>query len=100
MVVSNPPYVDPADAPSLAPEVRDHEPPLALFPPGDAYAVYRRLIPDAARVLSPRGWLLLEVGQHMSDRVAALGTDAGFELQAVIADLQSIPRVVAARRTT
>jgi release factor glutamine methyltransferase len=100
MIVSNPPYVDPADAPSLAPEVRDHEPPLALFPPGDAYAVYRRLIPDALRLLKPRGWLLLEVGQHMSDRVAALCTDAGFEVQTVIPDLQSIPRVVVARRAT
>jgi release factor glutamine methyltransferase len=98
MVASNPPYVDPADAPSLAPEVRDHEPALALFPPGDAYTIYRRLIPDAARVLSPRGWLLLEVGQHMSERVSALCTDAGFELQAVLPDLQSIPRVVVARR--
>lgn len=98
MIASNPPYVDPADAPSLAPEVRDHEPPLALFPPGDAYAIYRRLIPDAARVLSPRGWLLLEVGQHMSERVLALCRDVGLEVQAVLPDLQSIPRVVVARR--
>lgn len=98
MVASNPPYVDPADAPSLAPEVRDHEPPLALFPPGDAYAIYRRLIPDAARVLSHRGWLLLEVGQHMSERVSALCSDVGLEVHAVLPDLQSIPRVVVARR--
>jgi len=99
MIVSNPPYVDPADAPSLAPEVRDHEPPLALFPPGGPYSIYRRLIPDAARALSPHGWLLLEVGQHMGERVSALCTGAGFEVQAVLPDLQSIPRVVVARRT-
>ena len=99
MIVSNPPYVDPADALSLAPEVRDHEPSLALFPPGDPYSIYRRLVPDAARVLSPHGWLLLEIGQHMREHVAALCTAAGFEVQAVLPDLQSIPRVVVARRT-
>ncbi len=98
MIVSNPPYVDRADAPSLAPEVRDHEPPLALFPPGDAYAVYRRLIPEALPLLAPGGWLLLEVGQHMSEGVSALCNDAGLEVQAVLPDLQSIPRVVVARR--
>ncbi len=98
MVVSNPPYVDSTEASSLAPEVRDHEPALALFPPGDAYSVYRRLIPDAAPLLAPRGWLLLEVGQGMSDSVAALCVDAGLEIEVVIADLQSIPRVVVASR--
>ena len=48
LVVSNPPYVDQAERDSLAPEVRDHEPELALFPPGDALSVYRRLVPAAA----------------------------------------------------
>ena len=99
MIVSNPPYVDPSDAPSLAPEVRDHEPGLALFPPGDAYSIYRRLIPDAARLLVPRGWLILEIGQGMSPGVVALCRDAGLEVETVIPDLQSIPRVVVARRT-
>jgi release factor glutamine methyltransferase len=99
MIISNPPYVDPADAPSLAPEVRDHEPFLALFPPGDACAIYRRLVPEAARLLAPGGWLLLEVGQGMSDRIAAVCADAGLEVQGVLPDLQAIPRVVVGRRT-
>ena len=47
LVVSNPPYVDPGERASLEPEVREHEPGLALFPPGDALSIYRRLVPDA-----------------------------------------------------
>lgn len=97
-ILSNPPYVDPADAPGLLPEVRDHEPALALFPPGDAYAVYRRLIPEAVPCLRPGGWLLLEVGQGMADMVAGLCTQAGLTVEAVLPDLQGIPRTVVARR--
>jgi release factor glutamine methyltransferase len=97
MVVCNPPYVSAADAAALAPEVRDHEPPLALFPPGDAYAVYRRLVPQAARTLGPGGRLLLEIGQGMSDGVVDLCRGAGFNVERVLPDLQSIPRVVVAR---
>jgi release factor glutamine methyltransferase len=97
MVVCNPPYVSAEDAAALEPEVRDHEPPLALFPPGDAYAIYRMLVPEAARTLQPGGHLLLEVGAGMSDRVARLCADGGFRVERVIPDLQSIPRVVVAR---
>lgn len=98
LIASNPPYVDPALAPTLAPEVRDHEPALALFPPGgDAYAVYRRLIPAARGLLAPGGYLLLEVGQGMGDEVAWLAQRAGFTLEGILPDLQSIPRAVIAR---
>ena len=98
MVVSNPPYVDRAEAGGLAPEVRDHEPALALFPPGDAYAVYRRLAPAAARLLRPGGWLLLEIGQGMGAGVSRICGDAGLVVERVLPDLQSIPRTVVARR--
>jgi len=96
-VLSNPPYVDTSEGPTLAPEVRDHEPHVALFPPGDSFSIYRRLVPEAARVLAPGGWLLLEVGQGMSDEVAGLCQAAGFATEAVIPDLRSIPRTVVAR---
>jgi release factor glutamine methyltransferase len=96
LVASNPPYVDAADV--LAPEVRDHEPALALFPPGDPQSVYRRLLPQAATALRPGGALLLEVGRGMADAVAALCETAGLRVEAVLADLQAIPRTVVARR--
>lgn len=98
LIASNPPYLDPALAPSLAPEVRDHEPSLALFPPGDAYAVYRRLIPAAHARLTPGGYLLLELGQGMADQVVRLAQHAGFTLDEILPDLQSIPRTLVAHR--
>jgi len=98
MVVSNPPYVDPAEKGSLAPEVRDHEPALALFPAGDAYSVYRRLAPQAMRFLRPGGRLVLEVGQEMSRGVGEICREAGLTIERVIPDLQSIPRALVACR--
>jgi release factor glutamine methyltransferase len=97
-VVSNPPYVDRAEADGLSPEVRDHEPALALFAPDEPYSVYRRLIPATARALRPGGFLLLEVGQGMADEVRRLCEAAGFAVERVALDLQGIPRAVVARR--
>ena len=62
LVVSNPPYVAGRDRASLQREVRDHEPALALFGGDDGLEIYRRLIPEAARLLRPGGWLMMELG--------------------------------------
>lgn len=98
-VLSNPPYVDPADAPSLEPEVREHEPHLALFAPGPGpYGMFERLLPAAFRALRPGGFVALEVGQDMDEHVAALASDQGFEVLERRADLAGIPRIVIARR--
>jgi release factor glutamine methyltransferase len=98
LVASNPPYVDGAQRDALAPEVRDHEPALALFPPGDAYSIYRRLAPQAFAALVPDGWLLLEVGAGMADEVARICAAGGFAVDRIVSDLQSIPRTVVARK--
>jgi release factor glutamine methyltransferase len=97
LVVSNPPYVDPADPDWLAPEVRDHEPVGALFPPGDALSVYRRLVPAAAGLLSEAGSLAVEIGQGQADAVRG-ALEACFAETTERCDLQGIPRVVAGRR--
>ena len=60
VIVSNPPYVPLTDAPTLHPQVRDHEPHLALFGGPDGHDVLRRLIPQAWFALRPGGYLLLE----------------------------------------
>jgi release factor glutamine methyltransferase len=96
LIVSNPPYVDPADRDTLAPEVRDHEPALALFPPGDALSVYRRLAPDAVALLRPGGWLAVEVGHGQAAAVAAILEAAGLVPRSPVEDLQGIERVVVA----
>ena len=62
LIVSNPPYVPLTDRPTLHPQVRDHEPHLALFGGADGHDVLRRLIPEAWDCLAPGGWLLLETG--------------------------------------
>jgi release factor glutamine methyltransferase len=98
LVVSNPPYVDAADAPSLAPEVRYHEPAIALFPPGEPLAIVKRLLTQAARLLRPGGHLIVEVGQGQSEAVAHLGAAAGLEVEHVLYDLSRIPRAIVARR--
>jgi release factor glutamine methyltransferase len=97
LVLSNPPYVDPAEVDSLAPEVRDHEPREALVPPGDALAVYRRLVPAAARTLREGGALAVEVSPFIPDAVARLMAEAGFVDPAVRDDLAGRPRVVFGR---
>ena len=97
-VVSNPPYVPESDRASLAVEVRDHEPALALFAGSDGLAVYRRLIPAAFAALVPGGFIALETGAGQSAAVRELLTAAGFRQIDFIPDLQNIPRVATARR--
>ena len=75
LVVSNPPYVPISDRKSMQREVRDWEPHLALFAGATGLDVYRRLIPEAWRVLKPAGLLALELGFGQADAVAALVSD-------------------------
>lgn len=94
LVVSNPPYIAARDLATLAPEVRDHEPALALFGGNDGLVVYRRLIPEAARLLQPSGWLMMELG----DAVAVREMCADWADVEIVNDLAGVPRVLIARR--
>ena len=96
VLVSNPPYVPRTDQPSLQREVRDYEPHVALFAGPTGLEIYKRLISDAARVLRPHGWLLLELGYNSLDPVRAM-LEQGWSDIDVIADLAGFPRVLAAR---
>jgi release factor glutamine methyltransferase len=96
VVVSNPPYVGANEVDTLAPEVRDHDPRLALVPPGDRFSIYRRLAEGTGDLLRPGGALMVEIGQGMEDEVLRIVSAAGFAVARVVPDLQSIPRVVVA----
>jgi release factor glutamine methyltransferase len=96
VLVSNPPYVPKTDQPSLQREVRDYEPHVALFAGPSGLELYERLIADAARVLRPHGWLLLELGYNSLDPVRAM-LEHGWTNIDVIPDLAGFPRVLAAR---
>ena len=94
LIVCNPPYVPESE--SLPREVRDYEPALALFGGADGLAVYRRIIPEAQRLLKPGGWLVMELGYRLRDSVEAML--GGWERVQVVDDLSGIPRVIAAMR--
>jgi len=96
ILVSNPPYVPATDQPGLQREVRDYEPPVALYGGPTGLEIYERLIADAARVLRPNGWLLLELGYNSLDPVRAM-LDANWTDIAVMHDLAGFSRVLAAR---
>lgn len=94
LIVSNPPYVKSGDARGLIPEVRDHEPHLALFGGADGLSMFERLFPSAAAKLRPGGRLILEVGYDQDDRVAAIALRSGWSLSHVRQDLQGITRTL------
>ena len=95
-VVSNPPYVPTTDRDALHPQVRDHEPALALFAGPTGLDIYRRLIPQARAALKPNGLLALEIGHGQTNAIAELL--AGWHDVRFVNDLQQIPRVVLARK--
>jgi release factor glutamine methyltransferase len=100
VIVSNPPYVRTADIASLAPEVRDHDPHLALDGGGDGLKAYRRIAPQAERLLSPHGLLVLEVGQGQAGDVAVLMTTIGLTVAGPPrTDLAGVGRAVIARKS-
>jgi release factor glutamine methyltransferase len=94
LIVSNPPYVASGDAPGLVPEVREHEPHLALFGGPDGLSLFERLFPAAATRIRPDGRLIVEVGYDQDDRVAALAKGHGWTLDHVRQDLQAITRTL------
>jgi release factor glutamine methyltransferase len=94
-VVSNPPYVGESEADKVQRQVREFEPKVAVFSGEEGIDIYRRLIPQAHEVLKPRGWLVTEIGFSAEARVKELLT--GWSDVQVTADLQGIPRVIAAR---
>ena len=98
LVISNPPYVPNTDRALIAVEVREYEPPLALFAGEDGLDVYRRLIPAAYAALVPGGFLALEIGFSQAEEIEKLLAGAGFINVEFIPDLQGIPRVSSAQR--
>ncbi len=94
LVAGNPPYVASLEIASLEPEIREHEPRLALDGGDDGLAIVRRIVASASDHLVPGGVLALEVGAGESASVAALFASAGFVRVEVRRDYGHIERVV------
>ena len=95
-IVSNPPYIPIADAPTLQREVVDHEPHTALFASGEGLDIYRRLIPAARTRLREDGLLALEIGFGQSAALTQLL--ANWSNVRFLNDYAGIPRVALAAR--
>ncbi len=99
VVVSNPPYIASGDIAGLAPEVRDHEPRLALDGGLDGLDAYRRLAPEILNVLVPGGRFAVEVGLGQAPAVSDLFADAGAAALSIHRDLSDHDRIVAGERS-
>jgi len=96
VVVSNPPYVGDSEKDTVQLEVRKFEPRTAVFAGLNGTEVIERLLPVARAKLRPGGWLVMEISGTIAEKIRTLVK--GWEEIEVIPDLQSIPRVVRARR--
>src|SRR5208337_1481024 len=97
-VLSNPPYVGRREVQMLQREVREHEPPIAWggdFELGEE--IYARLFPQALQALKPGGYVVVEIGYNMREKVLARLGQEWTEIE-VMLDLAGIPRVVSARK--
>jgi release factor glutamine methyltransferase len=99
LIVSNPPYVSTAEMETLAPDVRGHEPRVALEAGPTGTEVIDRLIPQAADRLRPGGWLIVEISPMLESAVLErLAADGRFDIGPVVKDLAGHARVVQAKR--
>jgi len=96
LVVSNPPYIARGEIASLAPEVREYDPMVALDGGDDGLAVYRAIAAQARQFLAAGGRLFVEIGAGQEPSVRALFIDSGLTVGVARKDLTGIPRVLGA----
>ena len=94
LIFSNPPYIMTHDITELSPEVAAFEPRQALDGGADGLDAYRALALHMKRLLTPGGWIFLEVGSGQAQDVADLMQKAGFSLSRTYQDLAGIERCV------
>lgn len=94
LIVSNPPYIAVNEMPFLAPEVRDHEPRLALTDEADGLTAYHAILDGYTAWLAPGGRLVVEIGARQGMAVMDLFIAAGLKGVRLIPDLDGRDRVV------
>mgnify|MGYP001032363558 CR=1 FL=1 len=96
LIVSNPPYIAADEMALLSPEVRDHEPHMALTPGGDGLDAYRHIAAKAGAYLTKGGRILLEIGPTQASAVTGFLANAGFAEPVCLTDIDGRDRVIAA----
>lgn len=94
ILVTNPPYIPSAEINTLVPEVKDHDPLLALDGGADGFASYRRIAEIAPILLKKSGYILLEAGYNQAEDIARIFTAQGLQLKSIVRDLAGIKRCV------
>ena len=94
IITSNPPYIPTAVIATLEPEVREHEPMMALDGTEDGLRFYRQIAQEAGTWLKPGGAIYLEIGYDQGEAVSGLLREAGFDKVRVVKDLPGKDRVV------
>ena len=94
IIVSNPPYIASAEVEKLMPEVRDHEPRMALDGTEDGLYFYRRIIEEAGKHLVSSGMLFFEIGYDQGQAVSELMRTEGYCEVQVVQDYAGLDRVV------
>lgn len=93
-IVSNPPYIKSDVIDTLMPEVREHEPMLALDGKEDGLYFYRRIVSESSAYLNGGGMLYFEIGYDQAAEVSTLMEEAGFTEIQVVKDYAGLDRVV------
>ena len=94
MIVCNPPYIERDVIPTLMPEVKEFEPMKALDGGADGLDFYRRIIEEASKYLTEKGWLVFEIGYNQGNAVKEQMQQAGFCDVVVKKDYAGLDRVV------
>lgn len=96
VIVSNPPYIPTAEVELLQPEVRDHDPRLALDGGADGLHFHRALAQRAAQFLKPGGRLLIEFADGQGEALRHLFGSHGWIIHGIIRDLSGTERILSA----
>lgn len=97
VIVSNPPYIATKEIEALSPEVRVHEPMMALDGMEDGLFFYRKIVSASMDYLNPEGWLMFEIGYNQGEQLSEMMKSAGYCDVKVIKDLAGLDRVVIGR---
>jgi release factor glutamine methyltransferase len=97
LVLGNPPYIPTADLAGLMPEVALYEPRTALDGGKDGATAYRQLVPGIARMLTPTGVAVLEIGADQAETAIGLARRTGLATE-LCPDLRGFPRALVLRQ--